>query len=114
MRTSEGDVNGISHTERMTVALWLVLTGLLMGEDVLVHCRQGKHRSGVFCLLVMVLLMCNKLPVERAYEQMKDLYFARNVKAISFNFEVVRGRCSERARCGCSAPCPLPTTSKIV
>ena len=26
---------------------WMALTALALGQDVLVHCHQGKHQSGV-------------------------------------------------------------------
>ena len=32
------------------------LKKLRQGLDVLVHCRQGKHRSGAFCCFVIALI----------------------------------------------------------
>ncbi len=40
----------------MAPVVWLILTAMMMGEDVLVHCRQGKHRSAVVCLLIMLTI----------------------------------------------------------
>ena len=34
----------------------LVLAALMFGEHVLLHCRQGRHRSGAFCALILALL----------------------------------------------------------
>ena len=34
----------------------LVLAALMFGKSVLLHCRQGKHRSGGFCVLILALL----------------------------------------------------------
>ena len=34
----------------MMTAVRLVMVALMFGQNVLLHCRQGKHRSGVFCL----------------------------------------------------------------
>jgi hypothetical protein len=42
--------------ERMVTAVKLVLAALMFGEKVLLHCRQGKHRSGAFCVLMSALL----------------------------------------------------------
>ena len=33
------------------------IAALVFGENVLLHCRQGKHRSGAFCILMLALLM---------------------------------------------------------
>ena len=41
----------------MITAVKLVLAALMFGEDVLLHCRQGKHRSGGFCILILALLL---------------------------------------------------------
>ena len=41
----------------MVAAVKLVLAALMFGENVLLHCRQGKHRSGVFCVLILALLL---------------------------------------------------------
>ena len=56
----------------MITAAKLVLAVLLFGESVLLHCRQGKHRSGGFCILILALLrgtdidsaleLCSKRP----------------------------------------------------
>ena len=42
--------------ERMVTAVKLVLAALMFGENVLLHCRQGKHRSGALCILMLALL----------------------------------------------------------
>ena len=51
----KGVLNHVTHEQRMGV-VWLILTAMMMGEDVLVHCRQGKHRSAVVCLLIMLII----------------------------------------------------------
>lgn len=52
----KGVLNHVTHEHRMGVVVWLILTAMMMGEDVLVHCRQGKHRSAVVCLLIMLII----------------------------------------------------------
>jgi hypothetical protein len=52
----KGVLNHVTHEQRMGVVVWLILTAMMMGEDVLVHCRQGKHRSAVVCLLIMLII----------------------------------------------------------
>ena len=42
----------ITWEDRMITAVKLVLAALMFGEGVLLHCRQGKHRSGGFCILI--------------------------------------------------------------
>ena len=49
-------LNNVGHDQRMEVVVWLILTAMMIGEDVLVHCRQGKHTSTVVCLLIMILM----------------------------------------------------------
>ena len=41
---------------RMMTAVKLVMLALMFGQEVLLHCRQGKHRSGAFCVLMLALL----------------------------------------------------------
>ena len=52
----KGILNHVTHEHRICVVVWLILTALMMGEDVLVHCRQGKHRSSVLCMLIMLII----------------------------------------------------------
>ena len=40
----------------MSTTVKLVLAALVFGESVLLHCRQGKHRSGALCVLILALL----------------------------------------------------------
>ena len=46
----------VSWEDRMITAVKLVLAALMFGESALLHCRQGKHRSGAFCVLILALL----------------------------------------------------------
>ncbi len=46
----------MTDEHRMGAVVWLIMTAMMMGEDVLVHCRQGKHRSSVVCLLIMMII----------------------------------------------------------
>ena len=41
---------------RMMTAVKLVMLALMFGQEVLIHCRQGKHRSGALCILMLALL----------------------------------------------------------
>ena len=47
----------VSWEDRMIVAAKLVLAALMFGVSVLLHCRQGKHRSDGFCVLILALLL---------------------------------------------------------
>ena len=51
-----GVLNGVTWLERLCTVVWLVLNALALGENVLVHCRQGKHRSGVLVMLLLGIL----------------------------------------------------------
>ena len=51
--------NGGTWLQRMEHAVKMVFIAVLFGSSVLIHCRQGKHRSGatgcfMFCLLTGV------------------------------------------------------------
>ena len=46
----------LNWSERMMVAVKLVMLALMFGQGVLLHCRQGKHPSGAFCVLMLALL----------------------------------------------------------
>ena len=49
-------LDGVTWEDRLSSVLWLALTALLLGENVLIHCRQGKHRSGLLAMLLMSIL----------------------------------------------------------
>ena len=49
-------LDGVSWEQRLFVVVWCALTALALGQDVLVHCRQGKHRSGVVVMMLMTIL----------------------------------------------------------
>ena len=50
------ELDGVMWEQRLSSVLWIALTALALGENVLVHCRQGKHRSGVLAMLLMSIL----------------------------------------------------------
>ena len=52
----KGILNHVTHEHRICVVVWRILTALMMGEDVLARCRQGKHRSSVLCMLIMLII----------------------------------------------------------
>ena len=49
-------LDDVTWEQRLLVAVWIALTAMALGEDVLVHCRQGKHRSGIVVMLLMAIL----------------------------------------------------------
>ena len=55
----------------MMTAVKLVLAALMFGENVLLHCRQGKHRSGAFSVRILALLRGTDLGAAL------DFYFSR-------------------------------------
>ena len=52
----KNELDGVTWEQRLFVAVWMALTALALGEDVLVHCRQGCHRSGIMVMLLMAIL----------------------------------------------------------
>ena len=52
----KNELDGVPWEQRLFVVVWMALTALALGEDVLVHCRQGKHRSGVVVMMLMTIL----------------------------------------------------------
>ena len=52
----KNEMDGVTWEQRLFAAVWMALTALALGEDVLVHCRQGRHRSGIVVMLLMAIL----------------------------------------------------------
>ena len=52
----KNELQGVTWEQRLFTVMWCALTALALGEDVLVHCRQGKHRSGVVVMMLMTIL----------------------------------------------------------
>ena len=52
----KNELDGVTWERRLFVTVWFALTALALGEDVLVHCRQGRHRSGIVVMLLMSIL----------------------------------------------------------
>ena len=50
------ELYGVTWEQRLFVVVWMALTALALGVDVLVHCRQGRHRSGIVVMLLMAIL----------------------------------------------------------
>ena len=57
----KGEMDGVTWERRMQSAVRLIIEALAAGGDVLVHCRQGKHRSGI--LNIIVQTVCSKRTV---------------------------------------------------
>ncbi len=49
--------NNTTWEQRVLAVLVLIMHGLAMGWDVLVHCRVGKHRTG--CMVMSLLMLLN-------------------------------------------------------
>ena len=56
---------------RMVTAVKLVLAALMLGENVLLHCQQGKHHSGALCVLMSALLLGSSI------EAAVDIYMSK-------------------------------------
>ena len=54
--THTDPLDGVSWGQRLVTVVWMALTALALGQDVLVHCHRGKHRSGVVVMLLMTIL----------------------------------------------------------
>ena len=52
----KGKFGELDWGERMMTAVKIVMLALMFGQNVLIHCRQGKHRSGAFCILLLALM----------------------------------------------------------
>lgn len=66
-----GQMSGVSWQARLEHAVKMVLSGLLHGENVLVHCFRGRHRSGAFIIFCLALIMGWDL------ETARSAYFSR-------------------------------------
>ena len=75
---------GVSWEDRMSTTMKLVLAALMFGEGVLLHCRQGKHRSGALCVLTLALLRGTGI------DGALDLYFAKRSDLRSRDCYIVR------------------------
>ena len=49
-------LDNVTWEQRLCMTVWIALTALALGEDVLIHCRHGKHRSGIVVMLLMAIL----------------------------------------------------------
>ena len=67
-----GEMSGVSWQARLEHAVKMVFSGLLHGENVLVHCFRGRHRSGGFVIFCLALIMGWDL------ETARDAYFSRH------------------------------------
>ena len=72
-----GVLNDVTWLERLCTVVWLALNALALGENVLVHCRQGKHRSGVLVMLLLGILAPTGL---ENYDALEKTYFQKNPK----------------------------------
>ena len=68
----------------MSTAVKLVLAALIFVESVLLHCRQGEHRSGALCVLILALLRGNGI-----YGAL-EFYFAKRSDLRSKGWYIVR------------------------
>ena len=66
-----GEMDGITWQARLEQAVRMVFSALLHGENVLVHCFRGRHRSGAFVIFCIALIMGWDL------ETARDAYFGR-------------------------------------
>ena len=79
-----GEMSGISWQNRLEHAVKMVLGGLLHGENVLVHCFRGRHRSGAFVIFCIALIMGWDLNTAR------DEYFGRRPDFSVHDHEIVQ------------------------
>ena len=52
-----GEMSGITWKARLEEAVKMVFSALLHGQNVLVHCFRGRHRSGAFVIFCIALIM---------------------------------------------------------
>ena len=82
-----GKLNGISWKARAQAALELIFETLCNGGNVLVHSRQGKHRTGVVTITVLALLVNPIQPWATALDHAKDVYFAAHPNRAEHDLE---------------------------
>lgn len=52
----KGAIDGVPWVDRVAAALKLSVKAISRGESVLIHCRAGKHRTGVFATMLLACL----------------------------------------------------------
>ena len=74
-----GRLGGTCWQDRVMGAMRLVLQTLLRGEDVAVHCKHGRHRSG-FCFIIVLVFLSEVrgLPVYERLLAATDMYFSEH------------------------------------
>ena len=86
----KGTVNNTTWEQRAFAAFVLILHGLAMGWDVLVHCRVGKHRTGCMVISLLILLhyhMWAQLPWDEIVERAWWWYFYLHPNSKERDFE---------------------------
>ena len=110
--------NGRGWYQRMRAILLFVILHLAAGRDALLHCWAGKHRSGVFGVLLVALLRgCSWeeaelfyfkwRPLDEAWDQQKVQRLARRHHMAAFLDELrTEGFCQDVLRNMQSVPEP--------
>ena len=71
---------GGSRWQRMEHAVKMTLVAVLFGESILIHCRQGKHRSGtVACFMYCLLCGCTLNDALPAYRSCNRRVVGRDI-----------------------------------
>ena len=79
-----GSLNGRSWNQRMHAVLLFLVECLVRQERVLLHCRVGRHRSGLFAGLALLFVF--GLPWDEAC----DVYFEKRIGLTRHDMEKVR------------------------
>ena len=67
----------------MEHAVKMTFVAVLFGESILVHCRQGKHRSGTFgCFMFCLLCRCSLEDALLAYRSRNRRVNARDIEIV--------------------------------
>lgn len=86
----KGIVNNTTWEQRAFATFVLILHGLVMGWDVLVHCRVGKHRTGCMVISLLILLhyhMWAELPWDEIVQRAWSWYFHLHPNSKEKDFE---------------------------
>ena len=52
----KGTMGGVTWQNRLLSAVQMIIMALSLGGDVLIHCRQGKHRSGILNIIAQTVM----------------------------------------------------------
>ena len=80
-----GRLNGRDWNQRMRAVLTFLLECLVREDCVLIHCRVGRHRSGLFAVLALMFVL------GLSWDEACDVYFEKRIGLTRHDMSKVRG-----------------------